>query len=87
MFEFFMCDRRLRLRDFWLSCALAVVYCMINFEFTEHLPQPVYPFLLWQRFYRNVAACAICIAIGTTGLFLSGFVQERLMGRKFRDSW
>lgn len=87
MIEFYSCDSRLRLRDIWLSWVLAGIYVCINYYYTKHDPEPVYPFLLWDNLLKNIGACLLCAFVGCGGVLLSGYIQERVMGRSIKESW
>lgn len=87
MVEFYVCDSRLRFRDIWVAVVLAVTYVFINYYYTKHDPEPVYPFLLWDNFWKNVGACVLCALVGCAGVFLTGYIQEKVMGRPIKDSW
>lgn len=47
MTNFYMTDSRIRLRDIWFGWVVGAVYVTINYHYTQIMPEPVYPFLLW----------------------------------------
>ena len=87
--NFYITDSQLKLRDFWHSFALGVIYCTINYLYTvsPKTTEPVYPFLPWTNVWMSALACFLCTCVGTIGMLATGYVQERRMGRPFRDSW
>lgn len=87
MFEFYICDSQLKLRDFWHGWVLAVLYCTVNYYYTQVAPEPVYPFLLWENPLKDILSCALCTIFGTLLMCLSGYIQETIMARRFWSSW
>lgn len=87
MVNFYMTDSRVRLRDFWHGWVLGTIYCIINYHYTKIMPEPVYPFLLWEHIGKDVISCIISTVFGTICLIFSSFIQEKAMGRPFCESW
>ena len=74
LINYYITDSQIRLKDIWNVWLLAVVYVCINYYFTEKLPEPVYPFLLWVHPWKDIFNCILCVLFGNLGMILSSWI-------------
>jgi hypothetical protein len=86
--EFYICDSQNRLRDFWHAWVVGIVYGFVNYYYTMISPEPVYPFLRWDKLAKDIIiGVLVFLFFGTFMMVLSSYIQESIMARRFKASW
>jgi hypothetical protein len=73
MIEFYLCDSQIRLRDFWSTWVLVVLYGFVNYYYTMIGQEPAYPFLLWKQPVADVLHITMVAAFGTAMMLVTAW--------------
>jgi len=77
----------MKLGDWWHSGIVAITYIGVNYYFTETGPEPVYPFLTWEKKWWSLLWCFLSFVFGTICHAVCSYILERKAGRKFSEAW
>jgi hypothetical protein len=51
------------------------------------MPEPVYPFILWDDKFKDSMIFVLMFIVGTLCMCFTGYIQETVMARRFLNSW
>lgn len=85
LLNFWLTDSRLKFLDQWHSLLLASLYSTLNYFFTAHNDEPVYPFLTWED-ASSALECFVSFSVGMVCYSILCFVDAKCKGRNLLDS-